>query len=116
MTVARQREDDQRGRIRRLSAVRDSPKTDPDVRERLRLLVDALEDTPFTEDDFQQARQQPALEAVVRAWTSPGTHPGWYANGVAQMRGAMPLLADALDRLAEQHPEWTDPRWRPRDH
>lgn len=38
-------------------------------------------------------------EAVVRAWTDPGRDPAWHQRQKNMVRGGMPVLAEALNRL-----------------
>lgn len=60
--------------------------------------------TPTTPRGLRRYDDLPPAEAVVQAWTSPGPRPDWHHACVAEVRAAMPLLARALDRLAdEQH-------------
>lgn len=44
----------------------------------------------------------PPEVALVRAWTEPGSNPRWHRMCVQVVRDCMPVLARALDRLAEQ--------------
>lgn len=44
----------------------------------------------------------PAREAVLRAWTVPGSNPTWHESARREVAGVMPLLARALDRLARE--------------
>lgn len=60
--------------------------------------------TPTTKAARERAAQQPALDAVLNAWTQPGPRPAWHQARQDDVRAAMPLLADALDRLAKEHP------------
>lgn len=57
--------------------------------------------TPTTPEGMAQYDDLPPAEAVVLAWTNPGDHPAWHRDRQAELRKAMPLLARALDRLAE---------------
>lgn len=41
-------------------------------------------------------------EAVSLAWTLPGVHPRYHAEQQQIVRERMPLLARALDRMAEE--------------
>lgn len=59
--------------------------------------------TPITAEALQRARQDDPLTAAVRAWTEPGPHPQYHERCRLTMREAMPLVADALDRLAADH-------------
>ena len=49
------------------------------------------------------SRGTPA-QAVARAWTDPGPRPDWHRAAQDEVRRAMPTLAAALDRLAEEAP------------
>lgn len=60
--------------------------------------------TPVTPGAWQAADALPPLEAVVAAWTDPGPNPFWHRMQQEALRQSMPLLAHALDRLAERHP------------
>jgi hypothetical protein len=55
--------------------------------------------TPTTPEGLRQYDHLPAVEAVLLAWTDPGTHPAWHRDRQAELRRAMPVLARALDRL-----------------
>lgn len=57
--------------------------------------------TPVTPSGLHGMDQLPPEEALVRAWTVPGRNPAWHRLTVRVVRDAMPLLARALDRLAE---------------
>lgn len=70
-------------------------------------------DTPITDAALIQYDDLAAIEAVVQAWTAPGPHRGYHAAAAEDVRERMPLLGRALDRLAAEHPEWCDLRWRP---
>lgn len=72
-----------------------------------------MTDTPTTPAGLHSLDDLDPAEAIVHAWTEPGPQPGWHRYAVIGVRRTMPLLARQLDRLAEQHPEWASPRWRP---
>lgn len=42
-------------------------------------------------------------EAILLAWTVAGGHPRYHAEQQQIVRERMPLLARALDRMAEEH-------------
>lgn len=44
----------------------------------------------------------PALEAALQAWAEPGPSPGFHEDMKRNVRLAMPLLARALDRAAQE--------------
>lgn len=56
----------------------------------------------------------PPEEAALRAWTRPGRHPDYHESCRQLVRAFMPLLARALDRLAEQDRD-ADPYLDPDD-
>jgi len=43
----------------------------------------------------------PSALAVANAWRDPGRNPIWHSARQADVRSGMPLLARALDRLAD---------------
>lgn len=57
--------------------------------------------TPTTPSGLRQYDALAAAEAAVRAWTTPGPNPAWHAASVRDVRDRMPLLARALDLLAD---------------
>ncbi len=57
--------------------------------------------TPTTPDGLRHYDHLPAAEAIRLAWTSPGRNPDWHRKMQDTVRAAMPVLARALDRLAE---------------
>lgn len=59
--------------------------------------------TPVTPGGLRQYDHLPPDEAVIAAWTRPGPRPDWHRERVDDVRAGMPLLARALDRLAELH-------------
>lgn len=65
---------------------------------------DPARKTPYTEEGLVQYDALPPEEALVRAWTEPGPNPAWHWATRKEVRDAMPLLARALDRLADRHP------------
>lgn len=40
-----------------------------------------------------------AMEAVVEAWTNPGTHPAYHAAAQARLRQEWPVLARAIEQF-----------------
>lgn len=58
--------------------------------------------TPVSEAGLRKYDDLPAAEAAVKAWTTPGNNPDWNAERMEDVRAAMPLLARALDRLANE--------------
>ena len=58
--------------------------------------------TPTTEDGLQQFDHLPPAEAVRLAWTVEGISPGHHRRMQNEVRGRMPVLARALDRLARE--------------
>lgn len=57
-------------------------------------------ETPVTSAWLRSLDRLPAEEAVRRAWSEPGSRPGWDADVHETIRALHPLLARALDRLA----------------
>ena len=45
----------------------------------------------------------PPEEAVAAAWLIMGRNPNYHVQKKAEVRNAMPLLARALDRMAEEY-------------
>jgi hypothetical protein len=60
--------------------------------------------TPTTPDGPHRYDHLPAAEAARQAWAEPGRHSGWHEQMRDRVRAAMPLLARALDRMAEEQP------------
>ena len=60
--------------------------------------------TPYTDQGLVQYDEMEPIEAVVAAWTQMGRNPKWHLNTQNFVRESMPLLARALDRLAEAKP------------
>ncbi len=61
--------------------------------------------TPTTPGGLRALDALPASEAARLAWTVPGPRPAWHEAQRDEVRRRMPLLARALDRLAEEgHP------------
>lgn len=58
--------------------------------------------TPVSQGARAEFAEMPPLEAVVRAWTDRGPFPAWHQKVQADIRKSMPLLADSLDRLAQE--------------
>jgi hypothetical protein len=59
-------------------------------------------DTPTTPAGLRRYDQLDPAAAVLAAWTQPGANPGWHADAQHAVRRSMPLLARALDRLAQE--------------
>ncbi len=57
--------------------------------------------TPTTDAGLRRFDNVDPVDAVVRAWTTPGRMPAWHARAQRVVRSAMPVLARALDRLSE---------------
>ena len=57
--------------------------------------------TPYTDDGLKKYDGLSAVEAVRLAWTKEGSNPFHHRLMKAEMRDRMPLLARALDRLAD---------------
>lgn len=57
--------------------------------------------TPATPESLAQFDHPPPLDAILAAWTQPGTHPESHWRRRNRVREVMPELADALDRAAE---------------
>lgn len=58
--------------------------------------------TPTTPDGLSQFDGEDAVAAVIKAWTEPGPHPEWHTMMQRQVKIQMPVLARALDRLADE--------------
>jgi len=58
--------------------------------------------TPRTARGLTKFDGLPPEEALARAWSQPGSHPRWHRLTQQVVRDCMPLVARALDRLAEQ--------------
>lgn len=58
--------------------------------------------TPMTAQGRTSLDHLPPEEALARAWSKPGPHPRWHRMTQQVVRDCMPLVARALDRLAEQ--------------
>lgn len=43
-----------------------------------------------------------SLDAVIESWRNAGPRPAWHEARKREVRDAMPLLARALDRLAQE--------------
>lgn len=56
--------------------------------------------TPVTAEGLVKYDHLEPVDALVRAWTTPGRYPYWHARAQHVVRQAMPLLGRALDRLA----------------
>lgn len=66
------------------------------------VLEDPPVTTPTTPPGLRQYDGLDAVDAVAAAWTRPGPSPEWHEQSRARVRQVMPLLARALDRLAEE--------------
>jgi hypothetical protein len=60
--------------------------------------------TPTSPEGLRRYDGLPPVEAVVRAWTEPGPRPDWHERMRREVQSTMPLLARALDRLADAGP------------
>lgn len=58
--------------------------------------------TPVTQSGLRQFDRLSAAEAVRRAWSERGSHPRWDADVEETIRQLNPVLARALDRLADK--------------
>jgi len=58
--------------------------------------------TPTTPEGLARYDDLPPLDAIVAAWTEPGSHPEWHRRQKAEVWRRMPLLARALDRAAAE--------------
>jgi len=59
--------------------------------------------TPYTEDGLRRFDQLPAAEAVAAAWLEVDSrHADWHRKSQQVVRDAMPVLARAVERLANQ--------------
>lgn len=54
--------------------------------------------TPVTAQGLKKYDHLPAAEAILAAWTTPGSHPDWNEACKDEVRNLMPLLARAMDR------------------
>jgi hypothetical protein len=61
-----------------------------------------VEETPVTEEGLQQFDDLPPGIAVILAWSEPGDNPKWHYAMQDVIRGQMPVLARALDRLVKE--------------
>jgi hypothetical protein len=59
--------------------------------------------TPTDPPGLSQYDHLPALDAVRLAWMNPGRDPEWHRRMQEEVRRAMPVLARALDRMADEH-------------
>lgn len=60
------------------------------------------EATPITEEGLVQYDELPSGVAVLMAWTEAGGNPLWHFEMQDEVRKKMPLLARALDRMANE--------------
>lgn len=58
--------------------------------------------TPTTRQGLRANDGHGTVDAILKAWTEAGPHPGWHKMAQAKVRAAMPVLARALDRLANE--------------
>lgn len=58
--------------------------------------------TPITQNGLKKYDLLSPVDAVIKAWTNPGSNEWWHANAKHDVRQSMPLLARALDRLAKE--------------
>lgn len=58
--------------------------------------------TLITVDGARKLDHLPAIEAVLKAWTEPGSNPDWHRQKRRQVHAAMPLLGRALNRVTER--------------
>jgi hypothetical protein len=59
------------------------------------------EATPVTQEGLKQYDNLPAGMAVLMAWSESGSNPNWHEAMQEDVRKKMPVLARALDRLAD---------------
>jgi hypothetical protein len=57
--------------------------------------------TPVTPAGLRKYDQLTAADAARRAWSQPGSNPGWDADVRETIRALHPLLARALDRMMD---------------
>lgn len=67
--------------------------------------------TPVTESGLTQFDELDPKEAVLQAWTDAGNHPAYHQLMQRRLREEMPVLARALDRLAETPRQKRDDEW-----
>ena len=58
--------------------------------------------TPVTYNGMRKYDHLPPEIAIYKAWTTPGNEPRWNRRRKQDVYDGMPLLARALDRLAEE--------------
>lgn len=58
--------------------------------------------TPVTDRGLRKLDGLSAVDAVVTAWADPGLHWRWHHMTRRVVRASMPLVARALDRMAEE--------------
>ena len=63
---------------------------------------DYVLDTPINYRALTELAKIPPVDAVVDAWTNAGENPHWHEVAKYQVRRCMPLLAEALELLAEE--------------
>lgn len=62
-----------------------------------------IQPTPVTMPGLHMYDTLPPEEAVIAAWVNTGPNPQWHRRCQDVVRQQMPLLARALDRLAEEN-------------
>lgn len=60
-----------------------------------------VQPTPVTEEGLAQFDDMSPGEAVHMAWSEPGDNPKWHYAMKDAVRGQMPVLGRALDRMVE---------------
>lgn len=68
----------------------------------LRRRKQEAEKTPVTKEGLVQYDELPSGVAVLMAWTEPGGNPLWHFEMQDEVRKKMPVLARALDRMANE--------------
>ena len=63
---------------------------------------ETMSHTPVTPEGLARFDDLTPVQAVVKAWTVPGSHPDWHNHMKAMLSNQMPVLARALDRLAKE--------------
>lgn len=72
--------------------------------------------TPVTPQAWAASHAKPPVEAVLDAWCDPGPNPFWHRMQQETLRANMPLLAHALDRLAQERGRPVPPTTHERHH
>jgi hypothetical protein len=68
----------------------------------LRRRKQKAEKTPVTKEGLVQYDELPSGVAVLMAWTEAGNNPHWHEMMQDNVRAEMPVLARALDRMANE--------------